>query len=226
MRKHIKKLKKILVISAFFLAFSPVIASSYDAFFTAVQRDNESAVVAFALREFDLNTRDPEGEHALILALRSGSLKVASFLLEQRQLDIEARNRHDENALMMAALKGHQAQVEQLIRRGAQVNKPGWAPLHYAASTSLPQSVPIARLLLEHHAFIDAESPNGTTPLMMAAFYGTSAMVDLLLEEGADPMVRNQQGLTAIDFARRAGRQRDIDAIAKVIRQKQPAGRW
>ena len=59
-------------------------------------------------------------------------------------------------------------------------------------------------LLLENHAYIDAESPNGTTPLMMAAHYGTPAAVKLLLEAGADPTLKNQLGLTAIDFARRA----------------------
>jgi hypothetical protein len=126
----------------------------------------------------------------------------------------------------MASLKGHQSLVRQLIERGAQVNKPGWTPLHYAASNGNPQSLEIARLLLEHHAYIDAASPNGTTPLMMAAHYGLPALVDLLLEEGADPLLRNQQGLTAIDFARRAGRARDVEAIAAQIRKRQPSGRW
>lgn len=223
---NIKKLKNLIVINGLFGCVFLAHANSFEAFFATIQRDSESAVVGLALREFDINTRNAEGDPALVMALRLGSLKVANFLLDQQTLDIEARNGHDENALMMAALKGHTDEARRLIERGAQVNKPGWAPLHYAASTELPQSVAMARLLLEHHAYIDAESPNGTTPLMMAAFYGTSAMVDLLLQEGADPQLRNRQGLAAIDFARRAGRQRDIDAIAKVIRQRQPAGRW
>ncbi len=218
--------KKIFVLISFSSLSVWAQGSSYDAFFTAVQRDNESAVIALALRDFDLNTRSPEGEHALIIALRQGSLKVAGFLLDQLNLELDALNQHNENALMIAALKGHERMVARLIERGAQVNKPGWAPLHYAASTELPQSVAIARLLLEHHAFIDAQSPNGTTPLMMAAFYGRTEMVDLLLEEGADPLMRNEQGLTAIDFARRAGRQRDVDNIAGAVRQRQPSGRW
>ena len=102
---------------------------------------------------------------------------------------------------MMAALKGHLDLVKKLIDRGADVNKPGWTPLHYAATSG---HLAIMELLLEHHAFIDAESPNGTTPLMMAAHYGTPAAVKLLLEAGADPTMKNQLGLTAIDFAHRA----------------------
>ncbi|NCW41201.1 MAG: ankyrin repeat domain-containing protein, partial [Betaproteobacteria bacterium] len=67
--------------------------------------------------------------------------------------------------------------------------------------TPLDQSFDQRLLLLEHHAYIDAESPNGTTPLMMAAYYGTPEATKLLLEEGADPLIKNQQGLTALDFA-------------------------
>ena len=80
-------------------------------------------------------------------------------------------------------------------------------------------------LLLEEHAYIDAESPNGTTPLMMAAQYGTPAAVKLLLEAGADPTLRNQLGLTAIDFAYRAKPHRfgrthcRIDPAVKAKRQ-------
>lgn len=48
------------------------------------------------------------------------------------------------------------------------------------------------RMLLKHHAYIDAESPNGTTPLMIATGDGTAGAVKLLLEEGADPSFRNE----------------------------------
>ncbi len=34
---------------------------------------------------------------------------------------------------------------------------------------------------------IDAASPNGTTPLMMAAQHGSAEMVKLLLDEGGGP---------------------------------------
>jgi ankyrin repeat protein len=41
---------------------------------------------------------------------------------------------------------------------------------------------------------------------MMAAGYGTPEAVKLLLQEGADPTLRNELGLTAVDFAMRAER--------------------
>jgi hypothetical protein len=57
-------------------------------------------------------------------------------------------------------------------------------------------------MLIEQHAFLDAESPNGTTPLMMAAGYGNGAAVKLLLEEGALPALKNQLGIDALAMAR------------------------
>jgi ankyrin repeat protein len=83
----------------------------------------------------------------------------------------------------------------------------------------------MVRLLLEHHAYIDAESPNKTTPLMMATHYGHGDVVRLLLDGGADPTLRNEQGLTAVDFARRAGRDELADMVAENVLKRRPTGR-
>ena len=218
--------KKTIVIVGIFLFSAVAQASSFDDFFAAARTDNESAMVNLAFRGFDLNTRDEKGEPALVIALRQGSLKVADFLLKQNVVNVEARNPAGESPLMLAALKGHLPQARRLIERRAEVNKPGWTPLHYAASNPGEDSAAMVRLLLAHFAYIDAESPNKTTPLMMAARYGTDAVVKLLLEEDADPLLRNEQGQSAIDFARAAGRPAAVELIAAQVRAKQPAGKW
>ena len=182
-------------------------------------------MVALALRGFDLNTRNEQGDSGLIVALREGSMKVAGFLLTQRSVKVNQRNAKGETPLMIAAIRGHLDAARQLIQRGADVNMPGWTPLHYAASRPDPDSAAMVRLLLEHHAYIDAESPNRSTPLMLAAMYGQRDLVPLLLEEGADPSLRNEQGLTAVDFARRADRDDLAEQIAQRLRQRPKTGR-
>jgi ankyrin repeat protein len=209
-----------------FLALSLASASSFEDFFAAVKHDDVNEIQRLAQRGFDLNTLNRRGEHALFLAMRDDAVKVAGFLLDQPAVQVEVRTPNDESPLMMAALKGRLALATRLIEREAEVNKPGWAPLHYAATDAGAQAPAMVRLLLEHHAYIDAESPNGTTPLMMAAHYGNPTVVKVLLEEGADPSIRNQQGLTAIDFARRANRAEVVEIIAAFIRAKQATGRW
>lgn len=223
--KHFKKHLKSAVLAACFVLAPGVQAGSFEDFFKAAAIDNESAMVSLALRGFDLNTRNEEGHSGLMVALREGSLKVAAFLLTQRSVRVNDRNVQGETPLMIAAIRGQVGIAEQLIRRGAEVNMPGWTPLHYAASRAEPDSTAMVRLLLEHHAYIDAESPNRSTPLMLAAMYGHRDLVPLLLQEGADPSLRNEQGLTAVDFARRADRDDLADQIAQRLRQRSPSGR-
>ena len=207
----------------FFAGFGTVYAGSYDDFFHAVLNDQPAPVKRLLDRGFDANTLDPKGLHGLYIALREPSLKVAQVLVEWPKTDVNILNAKDESLLMLAALKGHQQLAEKLVKRGADVNKTGWAPLHYAASAG---NVPIIAMLIENSAYIDAESPNGTTPLMMAAMYGTPEAVKLLLHEGADPTLKNVQGLTALQFAERAVRPDAVEMLAAAIRSKRPAGQW
>ena len=59
---------------------------------------------------------------------------------------------------------------------------------------------------------------------MMAAMYGSNETVKLLIEEGADPLMKNQQGMTAADFAKRANRPDAMALVIAAMRGKMPAG--
>ncbi len=205
------------------IVFIPAQAGSYDDFFDAIRRDDVKSVTALLTRGFDPNTRSPSGDPGLYLAVREPSPKVAATLIAWTKTDVEVRNAKDESPLMLASLRGLNEIARQLIERGADVNKPGWAPLHYAATSG---HLEIMNLLLENHAYIDASSPNNSTPLMMAALYGTPSAVKLLLEAGADPLIKNDLGLTAIDFAYRGNRVESAEIIAAFVRGRQPKGKW
>jgi uncharacterized protein len=203
--------------------FSCAMAGSYEDFFAAVKQDDASQVRALLSRGFDPDTLDPKGLSGLYLALREPSPKVAQVLIDWPKTNVEIRTAQDESPLMMACLKGDLALAKKLIDRGADVNKTGWAPLHYAATNG---HLEIMELLFANNAYIDADSPNGTTPLMMAAQYGSTAAVKRLLEEGADPALKNQLGLTAIDFANRANRPDAAELIAAAVRTTRAKGKW
>ena len=205
------------------IGLSKGIAGSFDDFFQAIKQDDETTVAALLARGFDGNTRDAKGQHGLYLAIREKSLKVAGALVSWGKINVEARNAADESPLMLAAMGGHLELAKRLIDKGADVNKTGWTPLHYAATRG---HTAVITLLLDHYAYIDASSPNGTTPLMMAAFYGTPSAVKVLLEAGADPMIKNDQGLSAIDFAHRNNRLDSAEIIAAFVRARQPKGKW
>ncbi len=202
-------------------------AGAYEDFFKAIELDNGAAVADLLRRGFDPNARDPKGQPALIVALRGDSRKAAAALIAAKGLKVEERNAKDESALMLAALRGNLGAARALIKLDADVNKTGWTPLHYAASGTTQDAAAMVALLLEESAYIDAASPNGTTPLMMAVRYGTADVARLLIEEGADPTLKNDLGLTAIDFARQADRADMVDLVAQAVRRRQPnRGRW
>ena len=198
-------------------------AGSYDDFFAAIKTDDVTVVQQLLARGFDANTPAPDGQRGLILALREPALKAAAVLIASRQIDLNLLNNQGESPLMMAALKGHTELASRMLKKGADVNKTGWTPLHYAATSG---QLALISLLLENHAYIDAESPNGTTPLMMASMYGTVEAVKLLLDEGADPLIKNEKAMAALQFAENAKRLDVAELIVKAIRRKRPVGQW
>jgi len=179
-------------------------------------RDDERTVERLLVQGFDPNSRDPKGQTAMHLAMRDNSTRVAEALWQHRALDVNALNADDETPMMMAALRGHTAWVQRFLDRGTRVHKPGWSPIHYAATG--PRSETVA-LLLDRGAPLDAESPNRSTPLMMAARYGSEASVDLLLARGADAKRKNDLGLTAVEFARQSGRDFLIARLQKAAQR-------
>lgn len=183
------------------LIAAPAQADAYSDYFRAVVNDNAGEVSSLLQRGFDPNAIEAKrGETGLMLAIQSGSPKVIAVLLNARDINFEARAFNGNTALMLAAYKELPQVVQTLLDKGAEVNRPGWTALHYAATVG---NNPIVQLLLDNSAYIDAESPNGTTPIMMAARSGHILTVKLLLDEGADATLKNQQGMTAIDFARK-----------------------
>ena len=54
---------------------------------------------------------------------------------------------------MYLAIAGQTDRARALIARGAQVNRLGWTPLHYAASKG---QLAMAQLLLQHKAMVNA----------------------------------------------------------------------
>jgi ankyrin repeat protein len=160
------------------------------AFFRAAQVDDERTVRAVLARGLDPNVREPaRGETGLIVAIRYEAMTVVRLLLAHPALKMEEQAANGNTALMMAAYQKDKAAVQALLAKGAQVNRPGWTALHYAAAAG---DLDIMKLLLAQHAYIDAESPTGTTPLMLAAREGQEDAVQLLLEEGADATLKDR----------------------------------
>lgn len=198
--KHFKK----ALYSIILVCISSAHAGSYEDFFVAIIRDDPGAIRSLVRQGFDPNAVDSTGQPGLAIAIQRDSMRALEALVAEPSIDVNQLNAAGESALMLAAIRGDLAWCERLLERGGRVNQPGWTPLHYAASGPNPK---VVELLLARGADIDAQSPNGSTPLMMAARYGSEDSVGRLLERGADPTRLNQRQLGAADFARLGGRE-------------------
>jgi ankyrin repeat protein len=209
-------LKRRLLLSAIALVLTvPAFAETEDQvdFFRAAQVDNVIVVRDVLKRGLDPNLHEPErGETGLIVAMRHDANRVFAILLQHPRIDLEAQSANRSTALMMAAFKHNKAAVAAMIAKGAQVNRKGWTALHFAAAAG---DLEIMNMLLEHHAYIDAGSPSGLTPLMLAAREGMEDAVKLLLEQGADATLKDgAYRVDAAEFAIRA----EKPWIAKAIK--------
>ena len=101
----------------------------------------------------------------------------------------------------------------QLLDHGADANviEPtyGETPLHYAVRVA--KSVALTKQLIDAGADVNAKSLKWNTPLQFAVSAESPNLVDCLLENGADPKLRNDAGFRPID---------QINAIPKKAAQE------
>ncbi|NIF77244.1 ankyrin repeat domain-containing protein [Paraburkholderia sp. Cy-641] len=200
------------------LVAAPAQAAPIDSLIKAVKFDDIDGVNKLIAKGMDPNSVDNQGIPLLVIAAREKSDKVGAALVANPKTNIEIEDKSGENALMMASLVGDINFVNLLLAKDAEVNKKGWAPLHYAAANGHDN---IVKLLLDHSAYVDAGSPNGTTPLMMAARGGHMSTLKLLLDNGADIGVKNQIGMTALDFAKQYKEPDAVEGLTARMQQAQ-----
>jgi ankyrin repeat protein len=113
-----------------------------------------------------------------------------------------------------AARKGNKAEIERLLKRGADVNAQqadGATALQWAAYRG---DAKLAELLLKVGAKPGLANHDGATPLWLAAGRGDAAIVRALLEGGADANEQLPLGRRPLMLAARSG---NVDAVHALL---------
>lgn len=159
-----------------------------------------TAVVELLLqRGADPSAAAVTGETALHWAADTGRVEIAGILLTAGA-KVEAQDKNGWTPLIRAAKEGHEALVARLIEAGADPTRP-WALVWAAGRGHLG----IIITLIEQGADVNAAAVLGRTPLHLAAIRGKEEAARILLARGADPRLKDQKGLTALDHAREQG---------------------
>lgn len=137
----------------------------------------------------------------LMIAAWNGNVEMMALFIA-RGADPKSSNRHGEQPLQLAAWGGHRDAVRWLLEKGAPLDRQGlaWSALHYAVFNG---HLDLARELIALGAAVNARSPNGSTPLMLAAREGREELAMAMLKAGGDPAARNDWGDTALTLAMR-----------------------
>jgi len=176
---------------------SAALANSYEDSLSSARRGDTAQLVQLLSRGVDPNTVDDQGNTLLMLAAREGNGETVAAILKFRP-KVAQRNVAGDSALMLAALKGHEDIVDQLLEAAAPIDHDGWTPLMYAAFEG---HLGIVERLLARGANVNALAPNKSNALMVAARNGHLDVVRRLLRTDVNLEQKNDAGFTADSWA-------------------------
>lgn len=168
--------------------------SNVPGFFDAVSKGEVEAVQAMLTQHPQLVNIRYDRATPLHFAALENHGKIVDVLLNSGA-DLEARDdEFNMTPIGWANEKGHQQMVRYLYEKGANVN------LYSAVAFGLEDRV---RDLLRDDGESINEADHFGTPVHEASLWGHAAIVQMLLDHGADPELRNVHGDSALEIARK-----------------------
>ena len=199
------------------------------ALIVAAQRAGGARVVEYLLdKGANLKTATNDGATALHRAAECGDVDVLKLLVD-KGADVDAQRKNPfggQSPLASAVVFGHGAAVRYLLSKGAKANI-GDAGLSRAVFQG---NVEIVKALLEAGVEVKNRGNQafpgfgGFEPILALACFSYNAdpqIVRMLLDRGADPTAKSQQGQTPLELARERGYEDVARLLVQAIEKKQ-----
>jgi uncharacterized protein len=190
--------------------------STADALFAAIRAQDVPTIDRLLTAEPNLaSAKDERGQSAVMIALFL--ITGESFLPPPRNAPLQALLEHEPALSFFESCgTGNRDQVRAALARDPSLASSwhplGWSALHFAAFSG---DAALTTLLLDNGAAVDARARNRffNTPLQVALLGGNEASARVLLERGADPLVRQERGFAPIHEAAFLGRRDLVDLL-------------
>jgi ankyrin repeat protein len=199
-----------------------------NALIVAARRGGTAPVATYLLAKgADVGASTLEGNTALHRAAESGDVDMLKLLLD-KGADVNAQRKSGRAPLVSAVVFGHGAAVRYLLSRGAKTNL-GDVGLNRAVFQG---NLEIVKALLE--AGVEVKNSGnlvfpgfgGSEPILVLACFSYNSdpqIVRILLDRGADPTAKSQQGKSPLELARERGYEDVARILVQAIEQKQAA---
>jgi ankyrin repeat protein len=164
--------------------------------------DNPEALQLLIDNGARVNDTNTIGDTALILAVDGGAGISTLRILVDNNANANVADRYGDTPLILAAKNGDAPALAILLDHGASTeaqNDDGDTALITAIAQG--NNTPAMVTLIDRTANLDTTNNNDSTALIEAATRGYLDVVRRLLEKGADPGIKDTDGMTALDWA-------------------------
>ena len=172
--------------------------------YAAAKKDLELAKILVEAGA-EVNIQDINGQTPLMTAIRRGSPELAEYFVGQGA-DVNTKTKYDYTPAQFAAGKKHLKIIKMLKKNGAELNAKdslfGYTLVHEAIFNKNPKMV---KYLAGQGVDVDipATAFVGSTPLNIASGLGYLEIVNILLDNGAEPNKTDRDGNTSLHRAAR-----------------------
>ncbi|XP_067668066.1 serine/threonine-protein phosphatase 6 regulatory ankyrin repeat subunit A-like [Haliotis asinina] len=150
----------------------------------------------------DLTLVSNHGDNLLHLACLGGSIAITRYILSKGIADINGRGRYGRTPLMKAAWGGNVEVFKEISRRGGDeslLDDHGSNVLHIACHRD--NVAMVKYLISENIAGINSRGKMGRTPVMLAAANGQKKVFRLLVDEGVDLLLQDDNDENILHMA-------------------------
>ena len=162
----------------------------------------------------DVHASDARGNTAIFYAIVGENTDFARMIVQalitKDATVVNAADNKKYTPLMYAALLNRLGIMKDLIAAGANVqaknDKNNTALLLVASDEREELGMTLVAAHVAKKASVDGQNSQGVTALMIACSHGRLALAKALLQAGADPLLKNAVGCTALRYARESRR--------------------
>ena len=180
----------------------------------AINKDNETALLIACMNGqndainvlleagADTNITQTDGHTCLHKAVNANCGKHTVQAIIDHRADVNAINKDNETALLIACMDGKIDAINVLLEAGADTNiteTDGYTCLHKAVNANCAKQT--VQTIIDHGADVNATSKYNETALLIACMNGKIDAINVLLKAGADTNIAQTDGYTCLHKA-------------------------